>query len=75
MATVYKIQNVDGLFSSARGVYVNSFTKTGRAFSQLNHLKSHLRQVTNLSKYKDCKIVEYELIEKSKQDIEIGKFK
>lgn len=63
---LYRIRRKeDGLFSTGGGnVY---FTKQGKLWTNIGHIKSHLRAGMKngkpMSVYKDCEIVEYELTE------------
>ena len=64
---VYKIKRLDGLFST--GGCTPEFTKTGKTWSSIGHVKTHLRQFYNsFSKkwhlpkdYKDAEMCCYEL--------------
>jgi hypothetical protein len=49
----YKIERPDGLFST--GGTSPTFTRRGKTWSQLNHLKSHLRQFCHDAKTIDGK--------------------
>jgi len=60
--TIFKIKNTDGLFST--GDMDPDFTKKGKMWKQLSHVKCHLGQVRNPRKaYEGCEIVGYELQE------------
>lgn len=68
---VYKIQNKEGLFS--KGGRWPMFTKTGKTWSNIGHLKTHLMQFTTFPKqYQGCEIVEieYKPVEGSKIPID-----
>jgi hypothetical protein len=55
-------RNSDGLYST--GGMSPRFTKDGKVWSQLGHLKNHLRQFDydyNLYPYKDCSVVSFRL--------------
>lgn len=67
---VYKIKNNKGLFSTG-GMYPN-FTKHGKAWSHLGHVKLHLNQVVRAGRYDDCVVVVYELIEEEKESFPIA---
>jgi predicted transcriptional regulator len=64
---VYKIRRADGLFST--GTVSPSFTKTGKAWSNIGHVKTHLQLFYNSYKkrwelpksYDECEICCYEL--------------
>lgn len=65
MDYIFKIKNPKGLFST--GGVRPRFTKTGKAWKTLGHLKSHLTLMdeahyyttSNPSVYKDCVVVRY----------------
>jgi hypothetical protein len=60
--SIYKIRDANGLFST--GGMNPSFTKKGKAWTNVGHVKSHLHQVSKReSKYKDCSLVEFQLVE------------
>ena len=75
--TIYKIRRKsDGLFSM--GGDSPKFNKNGKVWKQIGHLKNHLaiiKQYLNSSsqhiandmiqKYKNCEIVEYEIVERN----------
>ena len=71
MTTIFRIRRKsDGLFSIGR-TYPR-FTVKGKAWKQRNHVTSHMTQIgrawgtgqTKHDYYKDCEVVEYEVIEK-----------
>src|SRR5450830_1894182 len=49
-------QTSTGLYSS--GGYTPSFTKRGKIWAQLGHLKSHLSGLDIKSTYKNCEVIE-----------------
>lgn len=58
---LYKIKRHDGLYSA--GGTMPKFTSNGK-FWRKNHLHAHLNNVININtKYQDCQIVEYDVIE------------
>lgn len=76
MTKVYRIQRDDGLFSTG-GVHP-IFTKEGKYWRTKAHIKAHFNIMTNrYSKkftikdfYENCTIVEYELTETTRINIE-----
>lgn len=61
---IYKIQNKDGLFSvggTDYGYKSISFSKTGKAWTALQHIKSHIKNLKIVGS--DWEVVEYELVE------------
>lgn len=74
MNVVYKIRRRSDGWYSKGGVYA-FFSKYGKTWNTIGHLKRHLAQMTKerqLACYADCEIVEYE-----EQDVErqtIGEF-
>jgi hypothetical protein len=80
----YKIRRKsDGLFSS--GGTDPDFNRQGKTWSCIGHLKNHLKQFYSyhwqtkggdwrLEMYKDCEIVEYEIIETIKPFLTVKEF-
>jgi hypothetical protein len=69
---IYKIRRPDGMFST--GGAWPTFNKTGKVWVKLCNLNSHLALLkgrNRLDKYSDCEIVEFELNEIDKKDIEL----
>lgn len=59
VTTVYKIRRIkDGLFS--KGGKTPTFSKKGKTWSSLGHLKNHMVGKSN-QKYSGCEVVKYEL--------------
>lgn len=71
--TVYKIKRADGQFSL--GGSWPRFGKEGKIWKRKGDLTSHLR-IVRRDMYSDCKIIEYELVEKSEctDTISIGQW-
>lgn len=68
----YKVQRkTDGLFWEGNGHYLKPFTPKGKVWKQLAHVKSAIdlyNQTASLARNLiDCEIVEYELVEVSRQ--------
>lgn len=60
MDAVYKIRRDDGLFSN--GGHVPRFTKNGKIWKTLGHLKRHLKEMDfdrARYSYANCQIIEY----------------
>jgi len=69
---IYKIRNQEGLFS--KGGSKPRFSEKGKTWNGEGQLKLHLVFIVksgNPLVYKDCEIVEYEVIEKKCIDISI----
>lgn len=61
--TFYKIRRKsDGLYS--KGGMNPRFTKTGKTWSNIGHLKNHFHWVSN-NEYSDCEVVTFEMVELS----------
>ncbi len=63
MATVYKIRNKQGLYSTG-GTYPN-FTKGGKTWSTIGSFNNHISLILEAghvrNPYKDCELVEIEI--------------
>lgn len=53
---MYKIRNSKGLFST--GGMSPSFSKVGKIWSNIGHVKNHLNTGVDISVYDDCELVE-----------------
>jgi hypothetical protein len=70
---VYKIKNEDGLYSNGEAGNIK-WNKQGKSWTSIGYLKVHLiavynRNRPNFKKYKNCKIVRYEVVEAENLDI------
>lgn len=68
----YKVQRkTDSLFWEGNGHYLKPFTPKGKAWKQLAHVRSAIdlyKRTASLARNLiDCEIVEYELVEVSRQ--------
>lgn len=70
MTKVYKIKRNDGLFST--GGMNPKFSKTGKIWTSMRYLKSHLTLVKEnktIDEYNNCIIIIYDLVETCKTTI------
>lgn len=58
---VYKIANKDGQFS--KGGSWPRFGITGKTWTSIGHLKTHLRGIARIEKYADCTILCFDIVE------------
>ena len=71
---LYKIQRKsDGLFST--GGSWPQFTKNGKSWSNIGHVKNHMKQVVKIAEcYLDCDLLEVEMTEKTVKKTSLSKY-